>query len=107
MGDHLRNKGLIFPVVFRGQDCLPEEIRSQRTYENFDHITVKADFEKRDCQKRLKGLSEQIFIRYKALHNAGIFKDDDCGSFRFPDLATIQPWLESVSPICVSPMPGR
>ncbi|MCG2748545.1 MAG: toll/interleukin-1 receptor domain-containing protein [Desulfobulbaceae bacterium] len=105
--DDLRNKGLIFPVVFRGENCLPEEIRAKRHYENLDHITVEADFAKRDCQARLKGLAEQIFYRYRALHNAGIFQNEDCGKFRFPDLATIQPWLESVAPMCISPMPGH
>ncbi len=104
--DDLRNKGLIFPVVFRGLDCLPEEIRSNRTCENFDHITVEADFEEKDCQGRLNELAKQIFDRYRVLQNAGML-NDDCSNFHFPVLESIRPWLESVAPMCVTPMPGH
>src|SRR6516162_4199307 len=69
----LNNKGLIFPVVFRGVDCLPAEISCSRGYENFDYIVVESDFEQRECQKRLMEMASQIYLRYKALSNADAF----------------------------------
>ena len=95
--DDLQNKGLIFPVVFRGLDCLPHEIKSARQYENFDHIVAESDFRRRSCQERLKVLAEEIWKCYRTLHNAGIFTSDDCAKFCFPDKATIEPWLNTVA----------
>lgn len=103
----LHNKGLIFPVVFRGLDSLPEEIKGMRNYENFDHILVEKDFERRACQARIKALAEQIGDRYVRLHNAGVFAGDECDTFRFPAVEEIRPWLECVSPVTAYPMPGR
>jgi hypothetical protein len=103
----LRNQGLIFPIVFRGLECLPAEIRDHRQYENFDHVTVETDFRRRDCQLRLKNLAERIFSRYQTLHNAGIFQSHDCGSFRLPQLDSIRDWLEAIAPIRPFRMPGH
>ncbi|MHC2282160.1 ASC-1-like (ASCH) protein [Bradyrhizobium diazoefficiens] len=74
----LRNKGLIFPVVFRGLECLPSEIIDSRGYENFDHIVVESDFEQRDCQMRFVEIAKQIYSRYVALSNAGVFNTINC-----------------------------
>jgi hypothetical protein len=103
----LRNKGLIFPVVFRGLECLPPEISGSRNYENFDHIVVESDFEQRDCQKRLIEIAKQIFWRYKALSNAGVFDAIDCKKFEFPDKVAIRGWLMQVSQIRSFSMPGH
>jgi hypothetical protein len=103
----LRNKGLIFPVVFRGLECLPQEISSSRNYENFDHIVVESDFEDRDCQRRLKAIAQQIYLRYVALSNAGVFNTTDCQQFRFPDKVEIWGWLIQVSQIRFFSMPGH
>ncbi len=103
----LRNKGLVFPVVFRGVDCLPAEIKDHRNYEKLDHIIVEADFEHRDCQARFNELAKQIYQRYVALRNAGVFGGEDCKDFRFPDRAAIRDWLEGVSQIRSTRMPGH
>jgi hypothetical protein len=103
----LRNKGLIFPVVFRGLNYLPPEIINSRNYENFDSVVVETDFERRDCQKRLMGLAEQIFLRYKSLINAGAFELSDCTQFTFPDKLTIRDWLDQVTQIQWPRMPGH
>ncbi|MDS4059807.1 MAG: toll/interleukin-1 receptor domain-containing protein [Candidatus Contendobacter sp.] len=105
--DDLRNKGLIFPVVFRGLDCLPVEIKDQRNYENLDHIIVESDFEQRDCQQRLNELAKQIFRRYMALHQAGVFANNDCVQFCFPAKAAVMPWLERISQIRLFVTPGH
>lgn len=106
-GAELRNKGLIFPVIFRGLDCLPKEISSVRNYENFDHIIVESDFEQRDCQQKLKEIANQIFTRYLALQNAGVFNGNDCSQFRLPERADILTWLAEVSQMRSFSMPGH
>jgi TIR domain len=103
----LRNKGLIFPVIFRGLECLPPEISGSRNYENFDHIVVESDFEQRDCQERLKEIAKQIYLRNVALINARVFDATDCQQFKFPDKVAIQGWLMQVSQIRSFSMPGH
>lgn len=103
----LRNKGLIFPVVFRGLHSLPPEISGSRNYENFDHIIVESDFEDRKCQLRLKVIAEQLYFRYVALNNANAFANSDCKQFRFPDKEAIREWLMEVAQIRSFNMPGH
>lgn len=106
-GADLRNKGLIFPVIFRGLECLPAEISSSRNYENFDHIIVEADFAERACQEKLNTIAKQIFLRFCALQKAGAFNGNDCGQFRFPDKADVHDWLVQISQLPSSNMPGH
>jgi hypothetical protein len=102
----LRNKGLIFPIVFRGLEYLPSEIAGSRHYENFDHIVTELDFEQRDCQAKIKNLCYEICKRYIGLWNAGVLHNHDCKEFRFPNKDDIMPWIEAVAPLKLS-MPGR
>ena len=76
--DDLRNKGLIFPVVYRGADYLPAEIKDHRQYEDFQHLIVEADFERPDCHARLMKLSEAIFNRYTALREPLKIANEPC-----------------------------
>jgi hypothetical protein len=103
----LRNRGLIFPIIFRGLESLPEEIKNSRNYENFDHIVMTSDFKRRDCQQRLKQLAEQIFQRFVALQNQGAFEKVDCYQFRLPDAVVVREWLIQVSRIRIVSMPGH
>jgi len=102
----LHNKGLIFPVVYRGVDDLPEEIKSCRHFLNFEHLIHERDFKRRDCHEDLCTLSKQIYDRYRVLTNAGLVQPEPCKAFKFPELETIRPWLEGISPIKAFAMPG-
>lgn len=102
----LSKEGLIFPVVFRGLDDLPGEIKGHRNYETFAHIATESQFRRRDCQERLQALAEEIWKRYRDLINARVFLQDDCQQFRFPDEAQVLTWLEGVAPLRVN-MPGH
>lgn len=93
----LRNKGLILPVVFRGLDDLPGEIKDRRNYETFDHIATESQFLLPKNQARLQVLAEEIWQRYKRLIDARVFVQDDCQQFRFPDKAQVLPWLKGVA----------
>ena len=85
---------------------MPPEISGARNYENFDHIVVESDFEQRDCQKRLMEIAKQIYLRYVALSNAGLFDTTNCRQFRFPDKVAIWSWLMQVSQLRSFSMPG-
>jgi TIR domain len=102
----LKNKGLIFPVVYRGLADLPEEIKTRRNYLNFEHFIDEREFQCRACHRELKTLADQIATRYRALTQADILQVEPCEDFRFPDLEVIRPWLETVSPIKAFSMPG-
>ncbi|MHC2433308.1 toll/interleukin-1 receptor domain-containing protein [Bradyrhizobium sp. USDA 4451] len=94
---NLGNKGLIFPVVFRGEvDWLPHEIVHTRQYEDFD-VLCESDFKKRVCQAQFKKLAKEIYLRYVALHNAGVFSNANCRQFKFPETGDILSWLTQVS----------
>jgi TIR domain len=103
----LQNKGLIFPVVYRGLEDLPREIKDCRNYLNFEHLILESDFKKRDCHAELMKLSKQIYDRYRSLTNAGLVQPAPCKQFRFPELGTIKDWLEGVAPVRAFTMPGH
>jgi hypothetical protein len=104
--EDLRNKGLIFPVVIRGLEDLPNEIKSQRQFEKFDHIVHESQFEELECLKCLNALAQEIWKCYRELHNANVFQCD-CSKFCLPDKSSITEWLETVAPLRRCKMPGH
>lgn len=103
----LRNKGLIFPVVYRGLEDLPDEIKNRRNYLNFEHLIDEREFLCRACNRELKALALQVAARYRALIEANLLQSEPCENFRFPDFEAIRPWLENISPIKAFSMPGH
>lgn len=102
----LQNEGLIFPVVFRGSEYLPDEIKSSRQFENLEEIILcEADFNKRRCLAIIKNLAKRIFKCYRALHKANCFANIDCTEFKLPEKDTIMPWINEVA--ALPNMPGR
>ncbi|MGE4560269.1 MAG: hypothetical protein AB7E77_08710 [Desulfobulbus sp.] len=101
----LPNTGLIFPVVYRGLDHLPKEIKDKRQYIDFQHLIDERDFKKRDCLIRLNELADQISRCYLALLKAQKIEHSLCKEYVFPQVEKIMPWLESVSPLPA--MPGH
>jgi TIR domain len=105
--EQLRGKGLVFPVIFRGRNYLPAEIRDSRQFVSFDDVYVEKDFRKTDCQRRIQLLAEQIFDRYRVLLEAGAFVSHNCRDFLLPTKDSITAWLKEVAAIKAYPMPGR
>lgn len=94
------NCSLIFPVVLRGYQHLPKEIKDERLCENFEVDVVCADdFKKRKCQTRIRDLAQKIFNRCLVLEEAKVFSNRDCGKYLFPDADSITDWLKSVAPV--------
>jgi hypothetical protein len=106
LGMGLQNDGLIFPVILRGEDALPEELRG-RIYANFNHIVSENDFDVPEAQAVIRKLADSIFQRFKALSNAGILDCSDCDTYVLPEFERIRPWLETVYALRAYPTPGH
>ena len=102
----LRNQGLIFPVVFRGEDFLPPEL-ARRIYANFDHIVSESDFEVPDALGVIRKLADGIFARFTELSRAGIFPGGECDTYALPGLDDIKAWLDEVYALRTYPTPGH
>ena len=104
----LKNKGLIYPVIFKGLDYLPDEIKEKRHYERFDDIViVEKDFDSKKAHIKIEALAREIYKTYDALKRASAFDDEDCETFKFPDVTTIKPWLKNIVSTRVQLMPGH
>jgi hypothetical protein len=96
--------GLIIPVVLRGFEQLPEEIKSQRQAYKFEHFFLSEQrlVKNRNFNLEIKKMADYIAARCRELQNIS----RDCGDFEMPDEAAVQDLLSRVSGR-VSPFPGR
>lgn len=100
----------IIPVILRGADSLPKEIKDCIFCEDFEHVVTEKQFENTECQQRIKALAKVIYDRYLALNNAGVFNTEacQCSTFSLPEDADINTWLQQVAPLKNQPrMPGH
>jgi TIR domain len=99
-------KGLIIPVVMRGEQYLPAEIAARTPYQ-FDRVLLRpADFETRSVLEQMDAIAHDIYDRYEVFRQAGADPSEMCGDFQFPGEEAISAWLSAI----VSPpqgMPGR
>ena len=103
-----KQHGLIIPIVFRGATCLPDDIKSQRFYYNFENFSL--------CDRKMtknpkyageiRKIASYIAERYRALANC---PDDLCGcceEFQLPEENEVMEWLTAVVGTA-TPFPGR
>jgi hypothetical protein len=105
MRDYLDQHGLIFPVVFRGFDSLPREIKDNRLCINFDDVTKWDQFKHGQRRDTIDQLARRIYERWTEMERRGIFANHDCSQFRFP--GNVQHWLEQNIIRTRTPMPSR
>jgi len=107
--EEFRTRGLIIPVVIRGDDDLPEEIRSFRNYTSFSkQVLVGQDFYERDCIEKIEGLAGDIYRRWKMLRGEETALTSRCNEFEFPSEEDVREWLEGIVGRRPRPsMPGR
>ena len=102
-----QRKSLIIPVVIRGEESLPEELKRHRQYYSFAKTLLgPADFRQRRCMEHIFKIAGDIFDRYQMFRSAGIDPCSQCDTFQFPTELEIRDWLTEV----VAPpqsMPGR
>jgi hypothetical protein len=103
--DYLARHSLIFPVVFRGSNSLPDEIKTN-IYAQFDDVIAPSQFRTGERRRKIDALARQIYERWEELERAGVFVSDDCGQFRFPE-DQVQPWLNTHIRRPRTPMPNR
>jgi len=96
--------GLIVPVVLRGFDQLPEEIKSHRQAYKFDHFFLSDQklVKNKNFNLEMKKMADYIAARCRELQGV----QTDCGDFEIPAENAVQDLLSHLSGR-VSPFPGR
>lgn len=107
LGRNAQDKSLIIPVVIRGENSLPGEIKSNRQYFNFEKTLLEpADFKKRACIKELQKIADVVYHRMRLLKSCDCW---ECADFDFPDSSNqkFKNWLKNLTDEIPSPpMPG-
>lgn len=102
----LENTGLIIPVVLRGKDYMPEEIKNNRQYHDFQDVAKKEDFLNAKNTRKICDLASLIADRYLLLCKYRIFDNVDCDKFKFYEVTDINDWLNDIAYIKCK-MPGH
>jgi len=103
-----KKHGFIIPIVFRGEDCLPREIKQRRHYYKFDDFLL-SDPEIAKHPKYaavIKDIAKRIYDLHKALKALTEDPCSGCDSFTLPTETEIADWLEEVHGT-TTPFPGR
>jgi hypothetical protein len=97
--------GLIIPVVFRGENTMPPEIRKNRLcYDFADFLMVGRALNKhKKFAATLRDMAEYIAERHRTI---SALVPSNCAGFRLPNEVDIRAWLTSVIP-GPPPLPGR
>jgi hypothetical protein len=103
-----KKRGLIIPIVFRGEDYLPKEIKERRLYYNFEQFLM-SDVEisrHPDYAPKIREIAEIIRKHYDALMKASSDPCQGCENFALPSEDEIKQWLETAQG-ATAPFPGR
>ena len=103
---HTRSMGLIIPVVIRGKDKLPEEIKNRMGSKYcFEDASVPEDFDTPKSRKKFNGIAAAIEERMDAI---GSLDCSDRGDFDLPSKTDqdFTDWLQTiVKPFGPPPFP--
>jgi hypothetical protein len=103
-----KKRGLIIPLVFRGEDYLPQEIKTNRHCYNFEQFLM-SDVEisrHPDYAPKIREIAEIIRKHYDVLMKASSDPCQGCENFALPSEDEIKQWLETAQGATV-PFPGR
>jgi TIR domain len=92
------NKGIIVPIVLRGGDDLPEDIKKNIHYLDFSkYTTASANIRKNEeYVLQIKKLAERMGQLYRDLEGLELCKD--CDQFSLPDENEVKPFRRAGSP---------
>jgi len=100
--------GLIIPIVFRGADSLPSEIKAHRHYYDFgDFLLCDTEISKHpNYARKIKEIAKTIFDIYQIFSRLSEDPCSGCDDFVLPAESEVAQWL---SAICtpVLPLPSR
>jgi len=108
LSKHRNEKGLIIPIVYRGDKDLPDSIRKKRQYytvESF-HISGRGNSDNPEYAKIIKEIGEYIRERCDDLRVVEDIICEPCDTFDFPEEDEISDWLKTMLPPKPS-FPGR
>ncbi|HKH45013.1 MAG TPA: hypothetical protein VKM72_10160 [Thermoanaerobaculia bacterium] len=86
---------MIMPMVLRGVDYLPEEIKNRQLYD-FSSFTVASRkfFEQTKFARVIEEIARSIYEKHRLFAQAGADPCADCDSFRLPTEQEIEGWPE-------------
>ncbi len=100
--------GLIIPIVFRGAEALPDDIKERRHYYKFDDFLLSdVEISKHPAYApKIREIARTIYDHHQRLSTLPTDLCQHCRQFTLPSEADILPWLETVQG-SVTPFPGR
>jgi TIR domain len=99
----LGNRGMIIPIILRGDGDLPDKIRDHAHFCNFTkYSTASQNIRSNpECVEQLERVALNIYEIYQAFE--GIDACGDCAEFALPSSAEAPPWRQ----VRAAPFPGR
>ncbi len=100
--------GLIIPIVVRGEDHLPHEIKKRRQYYNFEDFLLGAESinSRSDFARQIRNIAKYIADMYRTLETLSEDPCQGCESFVLPTEDEINLWIDEVQgPRPPFPMP--
>jgi TIR domain len=100
-----RQNGLIIPIVFRGADELPEDIKTVRHYYDFqDFDPTEPEMIRSDkYYDQIRKIARYIYDRYRAMMRAKNFDPcNDCSKFPMPSEDEAKKWLERLEIVSIA-----
>jgi hypothetical protein len=96
--DEERRQGLIIPVVLRGADLLPGELRNRQFY-SFEQYMLgdRRVFRSPGFRKSLEKIARYIFDCYRSLRPLEAKSDLGCGNLKLPPEESIREWLAGIT----------
>jgi len=100
--------GLIIPIVFRGENYLPPEIKNRRQYVKFDSFLLSDDEMSKHPRfaPEIRKIAEYIAARCQAFDALSEDACKNCSEFTLPTEEEIREWLEGITGFKQS-FPGR
>ncbi len=90
--------GLIIPIVCRGWDAFPAEIKNIRQCYNFEpyYMEKRKISQHAEGRKKVKQIAKYIFDRFQELKAKDIEMCRECRNFTMPQENDILPWLNKL-----------
>lgn len=95
-----KKRGLIIPIVYRGDQKLPDNIKSNRQYYLFEpfQISGRNNLDNPEYAEKIKEIAEYIRERHDELSLVPADAFEECESFSFPVISDITDWLKTMLP---------
>ena len=107
----VQEHGLILPVVCRGRELLPDFIRKQRNFFDFEKYYLGSTTlpSKGKYLNDIQEIARYVRARYEELTSLPDDPTSNCAAFSLPDEGEVKRWIDSVrgARTWQAPFPGR